>query len=188
MSQYIFDDVNHALIWATEHLRRRSFPKISDIYKQDISCGVLEDKNIRTWSGYRGELPADAEESMLLAMRIYRLVRQLKPEQQQLLMLRYWGDYHSKKYLQEALQIKEVMRRRGQHVRLNYRFSYRQVAEVENMHSKKAEREIKRILSELEKHMVEKDLVLATSTIPLSEDQNMNKPMSGWDIKQVCPS
>jgi DNA-directed RNA polymerase specialized sigma24 family protein len=188
MGHYIFDDVNHALIWATEHLRRRSFPKISDIYKQEISCGVLEDKSIQTWSGYRGHLPTDAEESMLLAMQVYRLVRQLKPEEQQLILLRYWGDYHSKKYLQEALQIKEVMRRRGQHVRLNYRFSYRQVAEIENIHAKKAEREIKRILNELERHMSEKELVEPRQNADVSKNQPLKTIKSGWDVEQFSPS
>lgn len=187
MSYYNFDDVNHALIWSTEHLRRRSFPKISDIYKSDTSMHASDDKVIKAWSGMRDNLPSDGEEAMLLAMKVYRFVRSLKPEEQQIILLRYWGDYHSQQYLKSALQIKEAMRIRGQHVRLNYRFSYKQIAQVQNMHYKKAERELKRILAELEAKMCEKDLVPRPVEVEMSIVSQNEKRLPVWDVDDFCP-
>lgn len=186
MDQYIFDDVNHALIWATEHLRRKSFPKVSDIYKKDISSLHLEEKDIKSWAGYKNNLPTDAEEAMLLAIKVYRIVRNLKPEEQQFVLLRYWGDYHSPQYLKSALQIKEAMRIRGQHVRLKYRFTYRQVAELQNVHVKKAERETKRILDELAKKMSEKGLIATQEKAPMSQISGSKNQGNAWDAEQFC--
>lgn len=187
MSHYNFDDVNHALIWSTEHLRRKSFPKISDIYKSDSAVNVSDDKVVKAWSGSRDNLPSDAEEAMLLAMKVYRFVRALKPEEQQIILLRYWGDYHSQNYLKSALQIKEAMRLRGQHVRLNYRFSYKQIAQAQNLHYKKAERELKRILAELELKMSEKDLVPVPCKAEMSTHANGVERRSAWDVDSFCP-
>ncbi len=187
MNHSIFDDVNHALVWATEHLRRKSFPKISNIYKEDVSALGQESSAVKKWSGHKANLPTDGEEAMLLAMKVYRFVRALKPAEQQLILLRYWGDYHSPQYLKGALQIKEVMRQRGHHVRLNYRFSYQQVGVQQNIHYKKAEREIKRILGELETKMSEKGLLPQGNKVPVSNLKTTQNKGRDWSLEVFCP-
>tara|TARA_R110000868_G_scaffold189695_2_gene433128 strand:- start:172932 stop:173495 length:564 start_codon:yes stop_codon:yes gene_type:complete len=158
MQDYKFDDVKHALIWATEVLRGKSFPRISNIYIKETPS-LNDDVKQRAWSGWRENLPVDEEESVLLAMKVYRNVKDLSIEDQELVLMKYWGDYYDKNYLKGALQIKEVMRQRGKHIRLNYRFSLRQIGTIKDIHFRKIHKSLKRIEQELETKMVAKEMV-----------------------------
>ncbi|MFT7433062.1 MAG: hypothetical protein ACI9TY_000687 [Alphaproteobacteria bacterium] len=159
MQDYTFDNVQHALIWATEILRSNTFPKISNIYIKE-ALSSREDVKQRAWSGWREDLPADQEEVTLLAMKVYRSVKNIPSMDQELVLMKYWGDYYDKAYLKSTLQIKEAMRQRGQHLRLNYRFSLRQMAAIKENHFRKIHKNILRIEAELQRNLVGKGMVL----------------------------
>ena len=70
---------------------------------------------------------------------------------------------------------------------LNYRFSYKQIAQAQNLHYKKAERELKRILAELELKMSDKDLVPVPCKAEMSTHANGVERRSAWDVDSFCP-
>lgn len=181
MQDYTFDNVQHALIWATEILRGKTFPSISNIYiKESISS--KEDIKQRAWSGYRENLPTDQEEATLLAMKVYRSVKVMSHEKQEILLMKYWGDYYDKTYLKTTLQIKEAMRQRGKHMRLNYRFSIRQIAELKEMNFSKTRNMIMGIEEELSRNLHGKDMLLPVVNVDNNQKLLLNKQRSHCDM------
>ena len=179
-NSYIFDGVRHAMIWATEHLRSKTFPKTSSIYLKE-RLKNQEDKSIKSWAEWREDLPSNPEEAMLLSMQVYRMVRKLRAEDQEVIYMKYWGDYHDKAYLKGALQIKEAMRQRGKHVRLNYRFSIRQIAVLKDVHFCKIQRALMRIEGELATHLIGKGLIpplLEGAVIQNSDAKKQGSPLN----------
>lgn len=181
MQDYTFDNVQHALIWATEILRSNTFPKISNIYIKE-ALSSREDVKQRAWSGWRENLPADQEEATLLAMKVYRSVKNMPAVDQELLLMKYWGDYYDKTYLKSTLQIKEAMRQRGQHLRLNYRFSLRQIAVIKEIHFRKIHKNILRIEAELQRNLIGKGMVLPA--VDTCEEQKLivKNKVSHWGV------
>jgi hypothetical protein len=126
MQNYVFEDAHHALIWATEVLRARRFPKIATFYREAWlgEYGAA----VKQWCGCHEDLPTDAEDRLALALDIYRLMGEaLSIQQQHLVVLYYWGDFADEATYRQAQVFQERMRRQGTHVRLSYRYSFRQL-------------------------------------------------------------
>lgn len=179
MEDYTFENVRHALCWATENLRNRTFPKVSNIYKSE----VLSDADVKKWSMWRENLPKDKDESFLLSMKVYKFVYNLNEYDKGLILMRYLGDYHTKDYLKSALNIKEAMRLRGQHVRLNYRFSVRQVAACVNEHYSKIHRALGRIEGELETKMRANGLIGGEPMRDVQQNKPLEKQGKHWGLE-----
>lgn len=136
-THYLFSSVDHALCWATEVLRARRFPKISKCYDEtSAALSANERRQQQVWYGEYGCIPQELSDRHALAMAVYGCVAQLEGEQQQLIKLRYWGDYADDVRLQNAQQHQERLRRKGVRVRLSYRYTYRQLSALLNKHHK----------------------------------------------------
>jgi hypothetical protein len=142
MQNYTFEDAHHALIWATEVLRARRFPKIAAFYQEAWSGEY--GPAVKQWCGSRGDLPTEEEERLALALDVYRLLGEaVETQQQRLVVLYYWGDFADEATYRQAQAFQEKMRRQGTRVRLSYRYSFRQLGHVLGMAHKTAAKRLR---------------------------------------------
>lgn len=149
-----FINSDHALRWATEVLRFRRFPKINPLYREIAHEKDDVDELPPEWCGETKTLPIDADERFGLAMKVYSVLESLPAEHSFILRLHYWGDYITEKSLKRAIEGREAMRQKGLRTRLNYRYSFRQIADKLKCDRKAATRKIRNA-----QHLVEEDLL-----------------------------
>lgn len=153
MQNFKFEDVRHALTWATEHMRRKSFPKVSKIYMEGARFN-RSSNTLKEWAGWRETLPQDAEEAFLLATKVYKAIHLLPETDRKMIFMKYWGDYYDKAVLMRALRTQEALRQRGKRVRLNYRYSSQLIGNQLDMNYRKVHREIARIEESIEQQLI----------------------------------
>lgn len=157
MAVYYFDNADHAMKWATEIMRKNSFPKLSGIYREMTND---DNEDSVKWFANYGQLPSEWEDKQALAMKVYKLFDYLSPDQKAILKLRYWGDYSDERRLATAKSAQEYYRmHENKRVRLSYRYSYRQIGTILGMDHKTAKRRIDMSLKEMERWLNEYDLL-----------------------------
>ena len=144
---YVFESATQALTWATENMRRRMFPKISSVYKE-IASPTAESSD--SWRQQRSYLPSDAESVSLLTSKIFSCLKELDEMQQHLIILKYWGDFYEQGHFQRKVRQLELLRKQGHRVRLNYRYTMRQIASEVDMNYRTVHRNIEKAESAFE--------------------------------------
>lgn len=142
------------------------FQKISKCY-DETSAGLTanERRQQQVWFGEYGCIPQELSDRHALAMAVYGCVAKLEGDQQQLLKLRYWGDYADDARLQAAQQHQERLRRKGMRVRLSYRYTYRQLAFLLNKHHKTIGRYVTQAEQKLSALLENKRLIETTAMV-----------------------
>lgn len=169
---YAFADAEQALVWSAEVLRRRRLPKLSRIWDE-----VREEAEFvaKVWGGgsaMRGDfcLPGNEGDRLTLALKVEGLMEALfrrGEEDMALLRLWVWGDWADEARLQRALQMQEVLRRRGMRVKLSYRYSFGQLGRLLGVDRKVAWRRVRAAMEVLEREMVGAGLV--AGMMPVAE-------------------
>ncbi|MFZ2620551.1 MAG: hypothetical protein WAX89_06715 [Alphaproteobacteria bacterium] len=152
-----FLDAHSAMIWSTEVLRARRFPKIAAFY-QEAEKGEMAAR-MREFRAESLYVPKGAEDRLALAVLVYQAVNQLPEALQQVLNLYYWGDYADALRYRAALAFQERMRQEGLRVRLSYRYSYREVGRQLRMTHVTAKCHVDKALQLLEDALHEKFLL-----------------------------
>ena len=156
---YTFENVNHALIWATEVMRRHSRPRISNIYDKGLLAELEMPQADVSWSGFRQYLPTSMDEQMHLASIVWKEVKMLDEDLQKMIRLSFFGDWYSDKNLQGVLAMQNEMRKQGKRMRLNHRYGVRQVATLMDMNYRTLHRKLESAKAVVEKHLFEKGLL-----------------------------
>lgn len=158
---YVFADAEQALVWGAEVLRRRRLPRLSRIWDE-----VQQEAEFvaRAWGGDRNfNLPGSELERLALALKVETALDALLArgvEDVLLLKLWVWGDWADEGRLQKALQMQEVLRRRGMRVRLCYRYSFGQLGRMLGVDRKTAWRRVREALVMLERELISAGLVV----------------------------
>ncbi len=158
-----FADGRQALYWSIEVLRRRRLPQLSRIWREwmpDVAApGVPEawegDLVKPEWALY---LPTLAEDRYLLAMEVDGVLAGMG-EDGALLREMAWGDWVTDVRLRGALALQERLRRDGVRMLINYRYTFRQMAEMKRTDAKAVWRRVRRALRELETRLAGKGLM-----------------------------
>lgn len=147
----MFTDAESALLWATEIMRLRRWPKLSSIYNESVPDNVreavadAEGERDRVAEAWQGE-PLSGFDKYSMAQKVYKALAALAADEQRLLMLYAWGDYADEARLRAALAIQAQMRAEGKRVRLNYRYSYRQLGAIYAVDPKTVARRVRQAL------------------------------------------
>lgn len=161
----LFASAEHALIWAADTLRRRRHARLSPLWLQ-MEPGLAEPQpdngNLpmavpETLPEPENILPAP-EDRLAVALTVEQAVRKLG-EGGNLLRLYAWGDWHSTASLQAALRHQERARKRGDRLRLNIRYSYRQLGIMLNADHKTVSRRVRLALNDLADALESKGLL-----------------------------
>lgn len=158
---YAFSDAEQALVWSAEVLRRRRLPKLSRVWDE-----VREEAEFvaRVWEGERNfSLPGNEMDRLGLALKVEKVLEGLARrgvEDIGLLKVWVWGDWADEDRLRRALQMQEVLRRRGMRVRLCYRYSYGQLGRMLGVDRKVAWRRVQAALEVLERELLAMGLVV----------------------------
>ncbi len=146
MSDYIFDNAEHALKWAVEVLRRRRLPKLSSLWRE---IEAEAEWIAQAWEGDKNlTLPSDRDERMHLALKVMETVTR-SGEGARVLLLWAMGDWADEGRLAAAMAIQERCRRDGIRVRLAYRYTYDQLGTVLKCDRKGAWRKVQDALHAL---------------------------------------
>lgn len=148
MDNYYFNDAHHAMLWATEVLRKKRFPRISGFYRKIEREEPLTEEESK-WLGEYGQLPTEWDDRQSLAIQVYKLLDHLTDDQWQLLRLRYWGDYYDENNLRRMEAMQEKLRMQNKRLKLNYRYSYRQVGTALGIDHKTARKRLDIALRDL---------------------------------------
>lgn len=171
-----FQDAHHALTWATEVLRQSRFPQISKFYHEISSDRRhLDTTEIAHVFTPDDPLPTEKSDRLALAYSIYRCVSNLDEQQQKLLKMKYWGDYYDDKVLFRAQKTQETLRQRGMRVRLNYRYSLRQLATMMGKSHNTVSARVGESLRGLERQLQDLDIVVQT---PGARQENYKNALS----------
>lgn len=114
-----FDTAQQALTFATEILRIKQFPKITQSYQNGCPPPVV---------AAGGEPTGDT--AYALALSVYQCLHRLEEEFREILQLHAWGDYVTPARFKGAEAIQEKARQEGKRVRLSHRYSHRQLATI----------------------------------------------------------
>lgn len=158
-NQYTFENVRHALIWATETKRRETRPSISNIYDKGLYAELKDAEENKEWTGWRAHLPNNKEEKFMLAAKVWQAVKSLPKEQQDIVHLSFFGDWYSDAHLKKMLAFQDASRKQGKLIRLSHRYSVRQVATLLNMNYRTVHRKLDVAFLEIEKELNNKGLV-----------------------------
>lgn len=122
-----------ALAWSTEVLRRRRLPKLSTLWRE--AGGHEVPHLLESWEAELMSeapwryLPTQADDRYSLALDVAKVLADMG-ETGQILHLQAWGDWSTDARLRQALAFQEKMRREGVRVLINYRYTFRQLAEM----------------------------------------------------------
>lgn len=154
----MFTDAESALLWSTEILRLRRWPKLSSIYNEGVPDQMrevvsdAESERDRVAEAWQGE-PLSGFDKYSMAQKVYKALAGLGGDEQRVLMLYAWGDYADEPRLRASLAIQAQMRAEGKRVRLNYRYSYRQLAALYGIDPKTAAKRVRMALERLSDRM-----------------------------------
>lgn len=160
--QYMFENVRHALVWSTEVMRRGSRPSISRVYEKGLLAELESAEADKTWTGWRAHLPENREEKLLLVAKVWNATAKLSQEHQRILRLSYFGDWYSEAHLATMLALQERMRKEGKRLRLNHRYSVRQVATILDMNYRTVHRKLDVAMVALEKELAQQNILEET--------------------------
>lgn len=146
--EWRFSDARQALFWSVEVLRRRRWPKLSGIWKE-MGLESADAETELVAAAWRPWLPEDPADKYALALKVAGLLTTLGADGR-LLELQAWGDWADEKRLRAALAFKERMRRDGVRVLLNYRYTFRQLAEMQGTDPKAVWRQTRTAMRRLE--------------------------------------
>lgn len=128
---FMFESAEQALLWSAEVLRRRRWPRLSGFWK-DLD-GEADDVAL-LWEGEKlVGLPEDADGRLSLALGVEKALAAVAARDGHaaaLLRLWAWGDWADEGRLRGALAVQEKCRREGVRVRIAYRYTYAQLAQV----------------------------------------------------------
>lgn len=156
-----FADAQHALMWSADVLRQRRMPRSTPLWRQIPSGAEVEaEVNATTpWGdNLTFHLPEDPEERYALALNIEKQLTTIG-EIGNLLRLHAWGDWHSEQTLRGAIAIQERARQEGHRIRLNYRYSFRQLGLLLSIDHKTAARKVRDALEYLADHLATTNLI-----------------------------
>ena len=152
---YQFETIDHALRWSTEVLRGRRFPKIGRFYLESV-----DDEGVQEFCGHRSDMPKTAEDRLCLALEVQKAVDScLEQEEKAPLTAYYWGDYTNDAIYQKAASFQERMRREGVRVKLNYRYSFRQLGRLLEVSDKTAAKIVRSAQEKIEEELAKKGLL-----------------------------
>lgn len=145
MSDYIFDNAEHALKWAVEVLRRRRMPKLTSLWREIEAEAEWVGQ---AWEGPKSmTLPTDRDERMHLALKVMEATTRCGEGAAKLLGLWAMGDWADEGRLTAAMAIQERCRREGLRVRLAYRYTYDQLGAMLGCDRKAAWRRVQEALA-----------------------------------------
>lgn len=128
-----FADAEHALHWSADLLRNKRQPRLTRLWREVVSGSGEEEPAVAaevarlTPADAPGQhLPDTPDDRYALALRVESMVSAI--EGRHLLRLYAWGDWADEARLRGALIMQERARREGFRLRLNYRYSFRQLA------------------------------------------------------------
>ena len=156
---YQFESASQALSWYADVIRQRNSARISCIYDK----GILLEKTI-TASSHASLLPSDIESTTLLLTRLDKIKNMLCEKDQLLLTLKYNGDWHDAKNIKAMYVLQERLRQQGKRLRLNTRYSVRQIAEKIGQNYRTVHRNIDKAEFEFEKLLAD-HMLLVTERI-----------------------
>jgi len=162
---YYFVDAKQAMVWATEILRKRRFPKNGMFYMDAVDDEADEDTvEGRAFYGVgEGNLPATQDERALLATKVYGLLNGVDEKYRETLLHLYWGDFLHEDGYKKASYVQEYLRQKGIRTRLCYRYSYRQVGNKMGIDHKTARRWEELGLEQLHKNLMQMGLLELTT-------------------------
>jgi hypothetical protein len=162
MTSYYFIDAHQALSWTTEVLRRQRFPRISPVYKELLlqQPDTESRQALSAWFGEHANLPTHPQDRHTLALEVQKHIATLEPAQQQILRLKYWGDYHDPLVLARALKEQDILRQKGIRTRVSYRYSDRQLGVLLTVDHKTAGRRIEKAIAALDRQLILAGLAL----------------------------
>lgn len=160
-ANYVFADAEQALVWSAEVLRRRRLPKLTALWRE------MQDEVefvARAWEGEKPfSLPGDAYSRLDLALKVEKALDEMARVDREgaaLLKLWVWGDWADGGRLQKALQMQEVLRRRGIRARLSYKYTYAQLGTLLGVDRKTAWRRVREGLEVLGRRLGEAGLLV----------------------------
>jgi hypothetical protein len=154
---YQFSSVGHALGWSTEVLRRQRHASTSRWHREVLS----ETDSLPFASEIPDPMPQmDYQARLSLAMTLQNLIySHLDETASQLILRRYWGDYHHPQVLAQARQVQEQAQRQGKRVRLRYRYPLRTLAAQDEVSERTIRRRLEQAQAQLARVMVVKGLL-----------------------------
>ena len=142
-----FENLSHLLTWTTETLRAQADPHVASVYK------ILKESRDGIPHPFKVKNPSYSPhiDKHILALDLDRLTEHhLTKEEYQLIRLYYWGDYTTPLHLKRARLLQEKHRLEGKRVRLNWRYSFRQIATLRNISTPTVSKRINRAHQKLE--------------------------------------
>lgn len=143
----MFDSAQGAMLFATDVLRRRRFPKIGNTYNGEKPRVM--------------HMAAGEDDKYTLALSVYQCLARLDEDMQRLLKLHFWGDYVETQKLHAAIALQEKWRQEGKRVRLSYMYSQRQLASILGVGKSTVERRLNKALRLLSRELVDVGLLRA---------------------------
>jgi hypothetical protein len=160
-----FASAEHALVWAADTLRRRRHARLSPLWQQmEPSLAEPNPANGNLPLAVPEKLPEpeailpDPQDRLAIALTIEQAVQSLG-EGGKLLRLHAWGDWHTNAALTAALRNQEKARQQGERLRLNLRYSYRQLGIYLQADHKTIARRIRLALNDLTDILEQKGLL-----------------------------
>lgn len=149
-NQGCFSDARWALFWSADVLRRRYLPKIGAFWREIDAEGTRELETLQTGVPGRVErapekmlLPEDEDDRHALALKVEDVLRGMGPPHGLLLRQLAWGDAWCDAALRAAMAHREKARREGLRLRVNYRYTYRQLASLHDCEAKAVWRRVR---------------------------------------------
>lgn len=158
-----FTDGRQALYWSVEVLRRRRLPQLSSFWREwqpDAPVPGLPE----AWEAdlvrpeWALHLPTGGEDRYALALSVAGVLAGMGTAGELLLEMA-WGDWVTDARLRTTLAMQERLRRDGVRMLINYRYTFRQMAEMHRVDAKTVWRRVRSALRELEQRLREKGLV-----------------------------
>lgn len=161
----LFATAEQALMWGADTLRRRRHARLSPLWQQmEPSLAHPNPANGNAPLAVPEKLPEpeplfpNPDDRFAVAVQIEQAVDGLG-EAGKLLRLHAWGDWHSNAALNAAILHQERARQRGDRLRLNIRYSYRQLGIMLNADHKTIARRIRLALNDLSDALEQKGLL-----------------------------
>lgn len=161
----LFASAEQALVWGADTLRRRRHARLSPLWQQiapELAQPHPANQNLPMAVPERLPEPAALlpapEDRFAVALQIEQAVETLG-EPGKLLRLYAWGDWHSNAALTAALRHQEKARQRGDRLRLNIRYSFRQLGVMLGADHKTIAKCIRLALNELSDALETKGLL-----------------------------
>lgn len=166
----MFESAEQALQWSAEVLRRRRWPKLSSFWR-DLDGEA--DSVAMVWEGEKlMGLPEDAEGRLGLALGVEKALADVARRDAAaaaLLRIWAWGDWADEGRLRRALAVQEKCRREGLRVRVAYRYTYAQLAQLLGCDRKTAWRKVQVALALMVEALAARKLVVRVEVPELLE-------------------